>query len=254
MDAEAARNRWLNRIHPLAKLLVTFFYIGTVVSYDKYNLPGVLSMALYPMVVMILGEVSFVRCLERIWAVLLLVSFVGAANPLIERTAVLEIGDVTITAGMISMVTLMLKGCFAVLASYILMVTTTVEGICQALAGLHVPHVVVTVILLSYRYIIVLLKEGDRLVTAYRMRAPGQRGIHHKVWGPFLGQLLIRSMDRGQNVYESMLLRGYDRTPLFRAKSRWNKKSWCYLLVCVGAVAMLRLVPVSVLAGRWLIR
>ena len=67
----------------------------------------------------------------------------------------------------------------------------------------------VTTILLTYRYIVLLLQEANRISTAYALRAPGQKGIHFRAWGSLLGQLLLRSMDRAQLVYESMLLRGY---------------------------------------------
>ena len=44
-------------------------------------------------------------------------------------------------------------------------------------------------------------------MTAYALRAPGEKGIHFRAWGSLLGQLLLRSVDRAQLVYESMLLR-----------------------------------------------
>ena len=66
-----------------------------------------------------------------------------------------------------------------------------------------------TVILLIDRYIYILGQEAERIMTAYKLRAPSQKGIHYKAWGPLVGQWLIRSMERAQIVYESMTLRGY---------------------------------------------
>jgi cobalt/nickel transport system permease protein len=48
------------------------------------------------------------------------------------------------------------------------------------------------------------------MTEAYHLRAPGQKGIQVSAWGSFLGQLLLRSMDRAQELYAAMLLRGYD--------------------------------------------
>ena len=64
-------------------------------------------------------------------------------------------------------------------------------------------------LLLTYRYISVMAEEVSIMTQAYSLRAPAQRGIHYSAWGSFLGQLLLRSMDRAQELYESMLLRGY---------------------------------------------
>ncbi len=46
-------------------------------------------------------------------------------------------------------------------------------------------------------------------MTAYKLRAPSQNGINYKAWGTLVGQWLLRSMDKAERVYESMLLRGF---------------------------------------------
>ena len=71
---------------------------------------------------------------------------------------------------------------------------------------------------MTYRYVTVLLEEVNRITQAYSLRAPNQKGIHYKVWGTLTGQVLLRSMDRANAVYESMLLRGYDGS--FQKKDR----------------------------------
>ena len=103
------------------------------------------------------------------------------------------------------------------------MVTTRMEDLCYALQKLHVPGTFVTVLMLTYRYIIVLLKEMERMTDAYTLRAPGQKGLHYKVWGTMVGQLLLRSMDRAQTVYDSMRLRGYCGEFYLRCKKTAEK-------------------------------
>ena len=68
-------------------------------------------------------------------------------------------GGVKITGGEISMVTLMIKGILAVIAIYILIITTTIDRVCMALRKIHIPEIIVMIIQLIYRYINVLLKE-----------------------------------------------------------------------------------------------
>lgn len=62
----------------------------------------------------------------------------------------------------------------------------------------------VVVLLLTYRYLILLLQEGSRMSAAYALRAPYSKGIAFNAWGTLVGQLLLRSIDRAQTVYESM--------------------------------------------------
>ncbi len=222
IDALAQRDLWMNRIHPLPKLLLTIAYIAVSVSFQKYDIFGLSGMAVYLIAGFILGELSFRECIWRLRVVLPIVCLAGIANPFFDRATV-AFGPISMRAGFLSMATLMLKGAFAVFASYLLIATTSIEKICGALRMLHVPKVLVTQILLSYRYITVLLGEAGRVTQAYELRAPRQRGVHFKVWGSLAGQMLMRSVDRANNVYESMLLRGYDgefRAPCHRQRMR----------------------------------
>ena len=138
-----------------------------------------------------------VRSIRKLGPVLLLVCAVGIANPFFDRAVLFRAGPLPVTGGMISMATLMLKGVFAVLASYLLILTTSMESICYALRLLHVPKIMVTMVLLIYRYVIVLLKEAERISQAYSLRAPAQKGIHYRAWGTLLGQLMLRSISTG---------------------------------------------------------
>ncbi len=210
LDDMAARDTWLNNINPVLKILVTFGYIIAVVSFKKYNLSGLLRMSVYLIVLFVIGEISFMESIKRLRFILPLVCIVGIFNPFYDTHIIMNIGNVGIRAGVISMITLMLKGVYSVLAAYILIASTSIEKIGHALRVLHVPRILVTMILLIYRYINVLAKETNKLMQAYSLRAPGQKGINIKAWGPLVGQLLLRSMDKAQDIYSSMCLRGYD--------------------------------------------
>ena len=63
VDMLAGREGWLSGFHPLAKVLVTVIYILTVVSFDKYDLAGLLPMAVYLIIVMSLHGLN----VQRIW-------------------------------------------------------------------------------------------------------------------------------------------------------------------------------------------
>ena len=155
------------------------------------------------------------------------------------------------SAGVLSMLTLMMKGVFSVLASYLLIATTSIEKLCYALRLLHVPQILVTQLMLTYRYITVLLEEVNRMTQAYALRAPDQKGVHFKVWGSLTGQLLFRSMDRASAVYESMTLRGYQgEFAYIGEKAKWRRQDFLYLALWTGLIVVFRRVPVILAAGR----
>lgn len=249
MDMLASRDQWVNRIHPLVKLVLTILYISVVVSFHKYDVAGTAGMAVYPMALFILAELSFADSLKRLRLVLPLVCFVGILNPFLDQNAVV-IDGLRISAGVLSMVTLIMKGVFSVLASYLLIATTSVEKLCCALRMLHVPKAVVTQFMLTYRYVTVLLEEVNRITQAYMLRAPHQKGIHFRAWGPLAGQLLLRSVDRANEVYESMLLRGYQgEYQYMRERIGFVRQDLAYLLFWLGVFAVFRIWPVILVVG-----
>ena len=250
MDYQANHNGYLNRIHPLVKLLITVTYIIFLTSIDKYHLVTTLAMSIYVILIGMIGDLSIKNALKSLKVVLLLLFILGIANPILDRTIITYIGIVPITTGMISMFTLLLKGILAILASYFLTLTTSVEEICYTLKMIHMPNILITVIMLIYRYIIVFLKEVQRIWVAYQMRAPKQKGEHYTAWGSLIGNLMLRSIDRAQVVYESMELRGFNPDTFFIKREKIDKKSWIYFGLMIVLVIILRFVPIFEIIGN----
>lgn len=250
MDDLANQNKWVNLIHPLVKLIVTLIYIVTVVSFYKYNLTGLIGMTIYPIVLFLTGDISFKDSIRRLRIVLPVVCFVGLFNPFLDRESLVPLYGVSLSGGMISMMTLMLKGILTVLASYLLIVTTTIEKICYAMRMMKIPKIFVTQVLFIYRYVTVLLNEANRITQAYSLRAPGQKGLHFKVWGSLMGQLLLRSMDRAEEIYEGMCLRGYNGEFYHAYNIKCKAKDYRYLTIWLGVFGILRWAPVLEIVGN----
>ncbi len=252
VDSEAGRSGDRSRIHPAARLFVNVLFILLTVSFHKYNMMGLLSMGLYLLITGIWEELSFLKGLKRIRYILFLIALLGMANLFFDRNIIFQFGSMNITGGMISMATLFIKGVFTVYAAYFLLMETGIEGSCAALGSFGIPKGGVTVVLLTYRYLILLLKEVQRMLQAYQLRAPGQKGIHIRAWGSFVGLLLLRTMERGKDVYDSMLLRGYGGEGLWKeAGSRQISSglSVVYAAAWTLALGALRVFPVFQIAG-----
>ncbi len=210
MEESARGDGILNRCPCPCKVLVTVAVIAAGASVSRYRIDISSLLLLYPMLLFLISKASVRECMRRIRLVIPLLFFVGIANPFLDRETLFVLGEMKISGGMVSMITLFEKGILAVLSVYFLMLTTTIEEICRFLRKLHIPKLLVIIILLIYRYIYVLMEEAQTMYDAYMLRAPGQKGIHFRVWGTFLGQLLLRSMERAADVYESMCVRGFD--------------------------------------------
>ena len=254
MDELAARSSPVHNISALAKLLSTIAYIVTVVSFDKYDLSGLAPLLLWPVLLFQISGVSVRTCFYKLRIVLPLVMAVGLFNPLFDRAIMLRLGTLAVSGGVVSMLTLMLKGVLCLMASFLLVATTPFDSICAALRTLHVPKTLVTLLLLTYRYVGVMTEELAVMTDAYHLRAPGQKGIHVSAWGSFLGQLLLRSMDRAQELYARMLLRGYHQHFHYAPHKPFGARDAVYTLGSIGLFVLLRFVDASQLLGSFVVR
>lgn len=254
MDALAAERSPVHALHPLCKLLVTALYIIIVMSFPKYDFTGLVVMALYPALLFQVAGIPVRLCFYKLRVVLPLVCAVGLANPFLDHTPLFRLGTVVISGGVVSMVTLMLKGSFSLMASFLLIATTPIDTLCAALRQLHVPGILTTLLLLTYRYIGVMLEQISVMSEAYQLRAPGQKGIHISAWGSFLGQLLLRSMDRAEELYNSMLLRGFDGEFYYAQVPKCRLSSVLYAVICTAAFLCVRYVDIARLLGSLFVR
>ena len=254
MDELAAMRSPVHRLHPGAKLITTIAYIMITLSFGKYDLPGLVPMVLWPAMMFSLSGVKVRTCFYKLRIVLPLVMAVGLFNPFFDRQTMLTIGNIAISGGVISMITLMLKGVFSLMASFLLMATTKIDSLCAALRKLHVPAILVSLLQLTYRYVGVMTEELAVMTDAYHLRAPGQKGIHVSAWGSFLGQLLLRSMDRAQELYSSMILRGYHEHFHYADIDRFRGRDALYMLVSILLFVLLRYGNISQLVGGLVVR
>lgn len=200
----------IHKIHPLAKLLTTFAFLITVVSFSKYEISGLMPLILFPVALLILSETPILAVLKSVLLALPLVVGIGLFNPLLDQEIMLLMGPISVSGGWISFTAILLKALLTISVALLLIATTGMNKIALALRLLKVPKLFVIQLLLTYRYITVLLEEVSRTTIAYSLRSPHQKGVKFKDWGPLTGQLLNRTIDRASRIYTSMCCRGFE--------------------------------------------
>lgn len=250
VDELSNEDHWINNIHPLIKLVLTIFYISLTVTINKYNIAIIIGMSIYPISIFIIADISLKEALKRISLALPFLFFMGILNLFFDKEVALTINKISIPRGTVSMITLILKGFLTLLASYLLIVTTTIEKICYAMHKLHIPDIFIIEVMFIYRYITVLLKEVSRITDAYSLRAPKQKGINYRTWGSLVGQLLLRSMDKANSIYESMCLRGYSGKFYCYYIIKYSIKDYLYLFIWLSILIIIRFLPLLEIIGR----
>ncbi|MHB8125700.1 MAG: cobalt ECF transporter T component CbiQ [Desulfitobacteriaceae bacterium] len=208
LDDLAKKETVIHQLHPLVKLLTTVIYLTVVVSFGRYEIGSLLPLLLYPVMVFALAELPVKPILKRVLLVAPLIIGIGILNPLFDHQ-LFWLGGIAISRGWITFFSIFLKCGLTVTAALLLIATTGMDKLAGALRMLKIPRLFVLQLLLTYRYISVLMEEVILILRAYSLRAPKQKGIHRNVWGSLAGQLILRTFDRAQRVYEAMCLRGF---------------------------------------------
>lgn len=249
LDEVAEKKSRIHNINSVVKIIVTLIYIIIVISYDKYNISGLIPMIIYPVVILSLSDLPIIPLLKRMLIVMPLVIFIGIFNPFYDREVIAVFFGIPISGGWISFFSIIIKCALTVFSSLLLIATTGMNNIAFALRKLKIPKIFVMQLLLTYRYISVLLDEISHVWNAYVLRASFQKGVALKDSGSLLGQLLLRTYDRAQRVYNAMVLRGFDGEYNTGTGSRVLKIDIIYLVCWVLFFVIVRYINISELIG-----
>ena len=250
LEEEAYKESPLNSINPLVKLILTLAAIIASVSVRRGELASALLISSYPLSQFILFSIPLRPALKRLAPVFPFILLVGIFEPFLDKSPVFSLGGIVVTGGMLSFLSLTVKGLTTVLSAYLLAVSTPAKDIFSALRRLKLPAVIVSEIELIYRYLGLLLDEAGRVSAAYSLRAPGQKGIAFRAWGSLLGQLILRSIDRAELVYQSMLLRGFRGAYDAGKELSFSRADCFYLVFWLAALIILRFLPLLFTKGK----
>ena len=209
LEQLAVGNTCIHRLHPLSKLLASAVFIVTVVSFNRYAPDRLVPYILYPLLLMALSETPYTMLFKRFLVALPFCLFAGISNVFLDRTAAFAIGGITISYGLISLITILLKTWLCVMAVLILVSVTAFSQLAGAMRLLRIPNIFIIIFEMTYRYIGLFLNEAYSMGIAYSLRSANSKNIQMKDMGSFAGQLLIRSFDRADRVYNAMKCRGY---------------------------------------------
>jgi len=200
----------VHHLDPRVKVITTMLFIVAVVSFDKYEISSLIPFVLYPVALLAVGNLPLGYLLSKVLLAAPFAVFVGIFNPFFDRTILVHLGPVGVSGGWISFASILIRFVLTVSAALILVASTGIHGVCQALDKLGVPRSFTVQLLFLYRYLFVLVDEASRMTRARALRSFGTRGTGLQVFGSMIGQLLLRTLDRAQRIHAAMLCRGFD--------------------------------------------
>lgn len=224
----------LHRVNARAKLFATAVYVLCVASLGSHELCRLAPFALYPMLALALSGIPAGMLCRRVALALPFCIFAGIGSVFFDREPLLTLFGIEISGGIVAFTTLVIRAAFSVSAVLILVAITPFSEITNELRRLHMPAIFLELLEMLYRYAGVLATEAEAMITAFRLRSNGVK-LGVGTFGPFAGQLLLRSTDRAERVHRAMQCRLYGSATAKPTTPKWTLKDACFLFLVAGS-------------------
>jgi cobalt/nickel transport system permease protein len=242
LDALSSRDLPLSRLDPRGPLLVTLFLSVLVASFPRGEVVGLVPFLLWPATLASLAAIPprpFLR------ALLVPLPFVLLAT---LPALFVEPGPV----GREIAASVLLRFLLTATSALLLAAVWGLPAVAWAMQKLGAPAILVTQLLVLWRYLFVLGEEAVRMDRARAMRSFGRRGHELALAGPFLGTLLLRSQDRAERIDRALRARAFSGSFPALRPWRFGAGDAAFLLLWSAALVFFRLVNVPETLGRLL--
>ena len=245
----------VHALDPRVKLVLLLAFLLTVSLTPIGAWPIYILLLSVSLSIIILSDLGVGRVLRRS---LLALPFVLAALPLVFTSG----GDVVLTIplgfghltvfepGLERFGSLLFKSWVSVQMAIVLAGTTPFPDLLLAMRGIRVPRLLVAIFGLMWRYLFVMADEAGRLTRARKSRSGDSEGRgkgggslawRARVTGGMAGNLFVRSLSRGDRIYDAMRSRGYDGEVRLLAMPAMRAGDWATLGLGVLSLAALLL-------------
>ena len=143
-------------------------------------------------------------------------------------------------SALVKTISLLLKSWLSVQVVVLMASVTRFEDMLSALYALGLPRLLAAILGLMWRYLFIMIDEVQRMQRARASRSAclndsNERPAGSLLWrasvtGNMAGTLMLRSLQRGDRVYQAMLARGYDGD-IRNVDEQSRLLVWQYLLI-----------------------
>lgn len=210
----------IHKIDSSIKIIVTIIYVIKVLSIKQFIISDITSIVLYPLILFKFGKVPVKFILKKVLFILPLIFGLSVINLIID----FSYSEIYFS------VLLLFKCIFTLVGALLLIVTTGINNLAFGLKKLKIPNILIMQILMLHRYIILMMEECYRVKSAYELRTLGEKSMTMKDYGRIIGQMLLKTIDKSEKVYEAMKLRGFDGDLYINSNKKAGFIDFLYLI------------------------
>lgn len=223
-------------------LLIMALFVFSLLSVQKFNIAGVIAFGAFPLFLVVAGKFPVAMIVKRLLQIAPFVLVMAAGNLWLDRSPVMQIYGVTLSGGMISGMVIVAKTIISLAGLLSVTLTIPFYRICRALEAFHVPEVLVTQLMLLYRYSSVLQQEALSMQRARDLRSFGRRGKEFSNTASLVGSLLLRTVSRAERLYRAMTARGFQWRLSTVQDERLRSGDWKTISLWAALFLLLRLI------------
>lgn len=233
IDDFAKAKNWITGLDPRAKTIAALATIIIMAGSSRYAILELLPLLALPLCMMYGGRIPPGWVLRRVLVALPFAIMIGLLNPWLDTTKWDIFLGWQISAGWVSFFSIILRCIISVSIAVILLATTGISRFTYGLSRLGVPSVIVTQVLILYRYAFIIGEEVIRMQQAWQLRSLNQKPTMTRA-RILLPVLFHRSANRGLRTHNAMLARGFDGVLPQSTPLRWQFSDtlWVVFWIC----------------------
>ncbi len=204
--------------------LLIFVIVVIILFLVANNVISLLSIFLVVFIIFIILRANIIKAIKLIAPATVLIFFLGLPSLFYSQGEILftiKIGTVGLyfyNSGVWRAIFIWLRGIFSVSVITLYSTCITIQEFIASLRSIFIPNIMVTIILLILRYGPLLYEQGEEIRIAQQMRGiyMASRKIKFQAVGALMGGIILKSIKRGNEVYEAMILRGLEENHLIK--------------------------------------
>ncbi len=230
-------NSFLHRADPRVKLLLFCFF--SVLCSTSQGVKSPLLFLSYSLFLLLISKLKIKLVLTRLIAANVFIFLLWIFLPLNYRSS---FSSHPYWEGLIYPLSITLKCNAILLATITLLSTSSIFSLAHAMRHLKVPAKFVTIFFLFYRYITVIHEEYEKIRRAAILRGfVPKTNIHtYRTYAYMIGGLLLKSLDRAEDIYRSILCRGFKGEFPLLFHFRLDGKDVVFGLVSAAILSIIR--------------
>jgi cobalt/nickel transport system permease protein len=214
-ESLAFKSSFIHRVNPSVRLLcaaILSFWVALISNYDDFNfLLGCFAISI---LFILSASITPKEIFNRLKPLLVFLLMIWVILPLtFNGSPVFTIASFDISRqGMEYCAMITIKSITIILFFMAFVATMTIGVMGHAMQKLYIPDKFIFLVLMTYRYIFVIVEEYQRLLRAAKIRGfVSKTNIHsYKTYAYIAAMLFVRASMRAKRVHQAMICRGFN--------------------------------------------